>query len=139
MSTCPLSNMIFWTLGLVRSLDKLKLLNLHYHSVYGYQTWRYGNFLWWAPTFKFKRLFDHMILQDRATNYIFIIKVPMATRLGRMVTYLRRLLPIKSHDPLNTWSCKIAWQTKIIISPLPQSLRPLNLTVWQLTFTGYCL
>ena len=27
-------------------------------------------------------------------------RVPMATKLGRMVTYLGKLLPIKSHDPL---------------------------------------
>ena len=36
-----------------------------------------------------------------------IIKVPKATELGRMVTYLKRLLFIKSHGTLITWSCKI--------------------------------
>ena len=34
-------------------------------------------------------------------------RVSMATNLGRMVTYLDGILPIKSHDPLITWSCKI--------------------------------
>ena len=32
--------------------------------------------------------------------------MPMATKLGRMVTYLDELLPIKLHDPLIIWYCK---------------------------------
>ena len=48
-------------------------------------------------------------------------------------------LPIKSHDPLVMWSCKIMWQTKIIISPLTQSLWPPNVAVWWLTLMGSCL
>ena len=55
-----------------------------------------------------------------------LIKMGMV-KLGRMVAYLDRLHPIKSNDPLITWSCKITWQTKIIISPLPQCLRQSNL------------
>ena len=47
-------------------------------------------------------------------------EVPMVTKLGRMVTYIDGLLPIKPHDPLITWSCKIMWQTKNIISLLPR-------------------
>ena len=31
----------------------------------------------------------------------------MATKLGRMVTYLDGHLPIKPHHPLMTWSCEI--------------------------------
>ena len=38
----------------------------------------------------------------------------IATKLGKMVTYDERLLPIKSHDLLITWSCEITWQTKNI-------------------------
>ena len=33
--------------------------------------------------------------------------MPMATKLGKMVTYHDGLLAMKSHDPLITWSCKI--------------------------------
>ena len=33
--------------------------------------------------------------------------MPMATKLGRMLTYLDELLLIKSHDPLIKWSCEI--------------------------------
>ena len=31
-------------------------------------------------------------------------RVTMVTKLGRMVTYLDGILPLKSHDPLITWS-----------------------------------
>ena len=50
----------------------------------------------------------------------------MAIKLGRMVTYLDLLLPIKSNDHVFTWFCEITWQTKNIVSPLPQCLRPQN-------------
>ena len=43
---------------------------------------------------------------------------------------------IKSHDPLITWFYEITWQTKTIISPLPQNLWPPNLTGWWLTLRG---
>ena len=33
--------------------------------------------------------------------------IPMATKLGRRITYLDRLLSIKSHNPLSMWSCEI--------------------------------
>ena len=46
--------------------------------------------------------------------------VPMATKLGRMMTYLEWLLPIKSHEHTIMWSCKIMSRTKIIIYPLIQ-------------------
>ena len=32
---------------------------------------------------------------------------PMATKLGKVVTYYKKLDPIKSHSPLNTWSLKV--------------------------------
>ena len=31
---------------------------------------------------------------------------PMATKLGKVVTYYKKLQPIKSDNPLNTWSRK---------------------------------
>ena len=48
----------------------------------------------------------------------------MATKLGRMVTYLEWLTTIKLHNTLIAWSCKAMWQTKIIISLLPNCLWP---------------
>lgn len=53
--------------------------------------------------------------------------MPMATKLGGVVTYHEKLLPIKPHDTLITWSWKIRRQSKIIISPLPRSLPLPNL------------
>ena len=44
------------------------------------------------------------------------ITVPMATKLGRVLTYLEALLPKKLYCSWMTWSSKITWQ---IISPLP--------------------
>ena len=59
----------------------------------------------------------------------------MATKLVRMLTYLDDLLPIKSHDPLIMWSCKIPWQTKIILSSLSYCLWPPNVTSHKLTWS----
>ena len=48
--------------------------------------------------------------------------MPKATNLGRMVTYLEQLIHIKPHDHIITWSCRILWQSKTIIYPLPHCL-----------------
>ena len=47
--------------------------------------------------------------QDHVTNenHISTTRVPMATKLFRMVTYLDWLLPLKLHDPLITLSWEI--------------------------------
>ena len=56
-----------------------------------------------------------------------------------MVAYHEGLLPIKSRGKLITWSCKwsckITWQTKIIITPLPEWLWSPNLVGWWLTLS----
>ena len=39
----------------------------------------------------------------------------MATTLGRMVIYVDGFLIINSNDTLIMWSCKMTWQTEIII------------------------
>ena len=49
-------------------------------------------------------------------------------KLDKIAIYFDGLLPIKSHDSLITWSCKIIWKTKIITSSLLQCLWPPNLT-----------
>ena len=46
------------------------------------------------------------------------------------VVQFNGLLPIKSNDRFITWSCEIMWQTKTIISPLPQCPWPQNLVGW---------
>ena len=47
-------------------------------------------------------------------------------KLGRVVIYHDELLPIKTHDILSTWACKITWKTKNSIFLLPQYLWPKN-------------
>ena len=48
--------------------------------------------------------------------------------------YFEGLLHIKSYDHLITYFCEIIWETKSILSPLPQSQRPSNLAGGWLTF-----
>ena len=36
----------------------------------------------------------------------------VGTKYCKKVTYVDRLLPIKSHDHLNNWSCQVKWQNK---------------------------
>ena len=48
--------------------------------------------------------------------------MPMATKLGRLVTYYEGFPPIISHDFLITWSCRITRQTELILTPLPEWL-----------------
>lgn len=48
--------------------------------------------------------------------------MPMPSKCERLVTYLERLLHVKSHDAFCTWSHEITWETKSIMSPLPQCL-----------------
>ena len=47
-------------------------------------------------------------------QYTSTIAMPMTTKLGRVVTYHDRYLPIKLHKPLITWSYDITGPTKII-------------------------
>ena len=56
--------------------------------------------------------------------------MPMTTKLGWVVTYYQGLPPMKPHNTLIAWSCKIMRQTKTIISPLPYWLWPPNLAGW---------
>ena len=60
----------------------------------------------------------------------------MATKLGRMVTNLERLLPKKLLYPLVTWSSKVTWKTKTIISPPPQCLWLPSLSGWWIALRG---
>ena len=78
---------------------------------------------------------------EKVTHFLisFQPNVPIATKLCRMVTYRDGPLPLKSIDHLITWSCKVTWQTKIIISLLQQRFWPPNLAGWKLTLMASCL
>ena len=87
-----------------------------------------------APTHKVTWSFDHVIFQDLVTNlnlnlYVSTIIVPIATKHGRMVTYLA----IKWHDHLIMWFWKITWQIKTITFALLQCLWPPNIAGWWLS------
>ena len=50
--------------------------------------------------------------------------------LVKVVSYYNELPPIKSDNPLNTWSFEITWHIKNVLSPLPQCLKPPKLAAW---------
>ena len=71
-----------------------------------------------------------MVLWDHVTNKMFYISIfTMATKHGKMVTYVEWLPPRNSHNPSNMWSREVMWQIKNI-SPIPQCQWSLNLLGW---------
>ena len=80
------------------SFDKLKPLFLHYDSPYGHETWKDAALSLRASNHKVTQSSDHMALKIHMTNtnhYIFMNRVNMVTKLGRMVAQTDGLLPIK--------------------------------------------
>ena len=132
----PESHMTLWWRGLAKSRDKLKPLYLHNHSVYDHQTCKDGDLPWGAPSDKVTRPFGYVVMQNHMTNWNHhnsATTVSFVSKRCRIVTYVKGLLSIKSHDLLNTWSCKITWQIKTFISPLPQCIWQPNLVGCWLT------
>ena len=74
-------------------------------------------------------------IAKQTKTIIYPLRLFITTKLGSMVTYLKRLPSIKSRESLITWSCEIMWQTKTIISPQIQCLLTPNLLEWWLTPT----
>ena len=66
-------------------------------------------------------------LRDKLNMYHYISTTTVSTKLGRMVNCLEELLAQNSHDTLIAWFYEITWKIKIIISTIPQCLRPPNL------------
>ena len=89
------------------NLQALKASFLHHYRAYIRKTWQSEHLRWGAIVCLFPQFL-------RSTNF------------GRLVTYLDGLLPIKSHDPLITWSPEITWKTKTIISPMLRCLRAMG-------------
>ena len=73
--------------------------NLHFHKIYGQQICQTVNETNQAGADDVKIMWQ--------TKHISTTRVPMTTKLDRMVTYLDGLLPIKSRDYLITWSCEV--------------------------------
>lgn len=51
---------------------------------------------------------------------------PMVIKLRRVVTYNEERPPIKSHDPLNTWTYEVTGHSKNITFSPPLKQWPLN-------------
>ena len=62
---------------------------------------------------------ESLLVKTSQSKNISTTTISLVNKLGRMVTYLDGLLPIKSHDPLITWFFETMWQIKNITSPLP--------------------
>ena len=95
---CLWNHMTFWSRGLMRSRDKLKPSYLHYHDLYNHQIWQDDNFPWWPCVYDITRPFDQVALRDHVTywnHHMSATALPIGTKLGRMVAYLDRLLPIE--------------------------------------------
>ena len=133
-----LNSLVPWSCDITKN-NKLKTLYLHYDNAYSHQNWQWCELPWAGIVRKFTWLFDHVLFWDNVMNYNYYVSnntIPMATKLGGVVTYLERLLPIKSHGYIFKCSCEITWQTKIIIHPLSQCLCLPNLAGWGYTMTS---
>ena len=54
-------------------------------------------------------------LKKNQKHNISTTTVPMVTRFERVVTYIEKIPPIESHDPLNTWFDEVTWKITYII------------------------
>ena len=71
----------------------------YFHKTNDHHIWRAGTSTGFDSYLHYQSVYGHQTWQDG--------------------TLLDGLLSLKPHDTLITWSCKITWPTKIIISPLP--------------------
>ena len=76
------------------------------------------------PTINSFTLWSHGLARsyDKQKSLYIQKQCDYGCKLGRMITYLDKFLPIQLHYPLITWSYKTTWQTKTIISPLTVSM-----------------
>ena len=83
-----------------------------------------------ASTHKVTWSYNHVVLRVHATNWkhISTTTMPLAIKLGKMLTCLEWLLPNKSHEHNTTCSCKVTRKIRSVVSLQPQGLWPTN---WQ--------
>ena len=109
--------------------------------MYGYQFFMQGGDIQWGvPFHKVTRSFDNVVLQGHMKYFDFCIITtarPMVTKLDKVVTYFKKLQPIKSHNQLNTWSRDVTWLIINILSPLPEYLWAPNLAGWLHTMRSF--
>ena len=83
------------------SHGKYKALNMPFGSSYGHQNWESGNLQWGNPTFKVMWPFDYMVTWQIQKTYVCTSAIPMATKLGRVLTYVGRS---QIHSQVTFWS-----------------------------------
>ena len=93
--------MTFWLRGHVTNL---KNLYLPLRNIYGLQTWQSSNLRWTDPIFKVTWPFNCMVTWQMKKTYIYTSTIPMAIKLGRVVTYGQKTPHIKSRYFLIKWS-----------------------------------
>ena len=106
------------------SRDKCKNLYLHFCNTYGHQTWQSSRLQWGHPTFKVMWPFDYVVTWQIQKLIICTFTIPMAIKIGRVVTWGGRTQSSKARELLITWSHD-KW--KKLISTLTQFLWPPNL------------
>ena len=81
---------------------------LNYQSAYSHQAFQDGEILQVTPTHIFSWNLNEVVLWGHLTNKIHIstYRRPMETKLGKVLTYCGRPLPLKPHDPLIIWPTK---------------------------------
>ena len=121
---------MLWLRGFANSRDKWKPLYQYYWSAYGYQTCQISTitvplatklckmmtYLERLPPIKHMTLWPCGLATSwgKQKHYISTTRMLTANTHGRIVIFLNGFLPIKSHEPLITWSWEITWQTKNI-------------------------
>ena len=130
-----LHHLVTWSWEITR---ETKTIVSALHDTYGYKTWQDGDLPLLHFAHKVKWTYNHVVLWDHMTNQKHMSTTTMhkATKHGRMMAYLEWFLPIKSHDCIIMWSCKITWQTNIIY-PLTHFLWLSILTGWGNTMRSF--
>ena len=92
------------------SRDKCKSLYLHFRIIYGQKTWQSGILRWDDPIFKVTWTLDYVVTWQMKKIYIYPHTIPMATKLGRVVTYIGGIPSTTSYNLLISWS-REKWKT----------------------------
>ena len=100
----PCDLLIMW------SHDKCKNLYLHFHNIYGQQSWHSSNLRWGDTIFKVTWTFNFVVTWQMKKTYIYTYTMSMATRLGRGATYIREIPSTTSHNLSILWS-REKWKT----------------------------
>ena len=129
--------MTLWSLGLVRSRDDLKDDDLPSVTSIPKVTWPFDYVsceitsqpkiiislllqCLWPPNMLLLWSFGIAKLHDKLK--LLYLHYRNITKCVKMMTYLEWIQPLKSHDHIITWSCKLMWQTKIITYLLTKCL-----------------